>query len=443
MNRPPSSHSTPLLSIIVPAYNSESTLARSVDSVFSFETPETIEVIIVDDCSTDRTADVCTQLSLRYQGVRAYRNTENLGVARSRNKGITLARGRYIGFLDSDDYYTSDQFGRMALKFLREHEYDLILFPTHNMARNDNCYQELFDAGYPVPSSASLIQRINETEIDFDECNGCFIRREFLIKNDILFPRMRVGEDRVFMCSLTLRAKTFSHFNQIQYVHTARAGGLATTFSALNINAYSEGIGIVRRLHTHQRTDEKRVFLEHVLIKLFQSLCFYLLVFYRDIGTTFDGESNSNLKWITKRIFPYFVSTDTPSPISYKVLLNNFIDEIFERIPENLRNNDGVNYLYCLSEYSAAALGALTHKGMEIEAIIDDNRAGVTGYEHAGVRVQSLDDIDCTGQQPTPAGIEKRFLVCHPSENVYQNIKARLLDNGILERSIVWIRFFE
>ena len=152
---------------------------------------------------------------------------------------------------------------------------------------------------------------------------------------------------------------------------------------------------------------------------------------------------NSSLKWLTKRILSHFKSINTPSPTSYKVLLDNFINEIIDGIPENLSNNNGINYIYCLSDYSAAALSVLTYKGIHIEAFIDDNRSGVNEYKHAGVHVRSLDDIDCTGQRSTPAGIEKRFYVSHPSENVYKRIKVNLLDHGILDKNIVWIRFFE
>ncbi len=443
MNKPPVPDSVPLLSIVVPAFNAESSLDRCIDSVFSFGTPEFIEVIIVDDCSTDQTKDICTQISLRYRGVRLHRNNKNVGVAESRNKGITLSRAKYIGFLDSDDYYKIHQLGQKALNILSKDTYDLVIFPTQNFARNDVLYRKLSDVDYSKGSSVSLIQRINKTGTTFIECNGCFIRREFLITNQILFPKMNVGEDIVFMCELILKAKTYSFFDQIQNVHTSRAGGLATTFVSININSYSEGISIVRRLHTRQRDDEKRSFLELVLIILFKKLCYYLLVFYRDKGITFDDEMNSNLKWITKRIFPHFESINTPSPTSYKVLLDNLINNIFDGKPENLSKNNGINYIYCLSDYSAAALSALTFKGIDIEAIIDDNRAGVTDYKHAGVHVRSLDDIDCTGQRSPPAGIEKRFYVCHPSENVYKRIKVSLLDRGILDKNIVWIRFFE
>ncbi len=434
--------SVPSLSIIVPAYNSESSLERCIDSVFKFETQEFIEVIIVDDCSTDKTKDICGQLSLLYPGVCVHRNTENLGVAQSRNKGITLARGKYIGFLDSDDYYESGQSDRKTLASLFECEYDLVFLRTQNMARSDRLYSNLFDVDRSTNKSTSLVQRIHETETDVDECNGCFVRRDFLIHNDIFFPSMSVGEDTVFMVNLILKTKSFSYFDQLQYVHSARAGGLATTFNARNLDSYFDGVSILRDLHTRQSDDEKSFFLEQVLKNLFRSLWCYLLMFHQGKGITYDDERNSNLEWITKRIFPHFESL-APPPVSYQSLLVNFMNEIYDRVPEDLRNNKGINYIYCLSEYSAAASSVLIHKGMMFEAIIDDNRVGSESYEHIGLRVRSFDDVNRVAQQSTLAGAEKRFFVCHPSENVFQNIKARLLVSGILEKNIVWIRFFD
>ena len=95
------------VSVIVPAYNSQNYIERAIYSVieqkYISELLE-LEVIIVDDCSTDNTHDICSNVFKNEERVRILKHKENKGVAASRNTGVLEARGRFIFFLDSDDY---------------------------------------------------------------------------------------------------------------------------------------------------------------------------------------------------------------------------------------------------------------------------------------------------------------------------------------------------
>ena len=92
----------PRLSVIIPAYNAADTIARSAGSVLS-GTWTDLELIIVDDGSTDRTADACAAIAEADSRVRVIRQ-ENAGVSQARNRGMDAARGEYIAFVDADDF---------------------------------------------------------------------------------------------------------------------------------------------------------------------------------------------------------------------------------------------------------------------------------------------------------------------------------------------------
>lgn len=97
-----------LLSVIIPAYNVESTLQRAVDSVLSQSMKE-FEVIIVDDGSTDGTGPLCDAIESQDQRIRVIHQA-NGGLSAARNTGINQAQGDYLAFLDSDDEYVNDIF---------------------------------------------------------------------------------------------------------------------------------------------------------------------------------------------------------------------------------------------------------------------------------------------------------------------------------------------
>jgi len=96
----------PLVSVIIPAYNCVRTIEKAIDSALSQNVE--LEVIVVDDCSKDDLDGVME----RYGGdprVIYIKNEHNLGAASSRNKAVLMARGRYIAYLDADDYWAPDK----------------------------------------------------------------------------------------------------------------------------------------------------------------------------------------------------------------------------------------------------------------------------------------------------------------------------------------------
>ena len=95
-----------LVSVIIPAYNCANLICQALDSALIQDVP--LEIIVINDASKDNLDQVMekyTQLS----NVLYLKNSQNLGVAETRNRGIRLARGKYIAFLDADDYWEKDK----------------------------------------------------------------------------------------------------------------------------------------------------------------------------------------------------------------------------------------------------------------------------------------------------------------------------------------------
>lgn len=89
-----------ILSIIIPVYNVEKYLCNCLDSIISNN--NNIEVILVDDGSTDSSAKICDDYSIKYKFIRSI-HSKNYGVAHARNVGLRLAKGEWISWVDSDD----------------------------------------------------------------------------------------------------------------------------------------------------------------------------------------------------------------------------------------------------------------------------------------------------------------------------------------------------
>ncbi|WP_026517394.1 glycosyltransferase family 2 protein [Butyrivibrio sp. MC2021] len=107
------------ISVIIPAYNIEKLLPKCVESVASSDYPaELLEIIVVDDGSTDGTGAVADELAARFSNVTVY-HQKNGGSSSARNLGISKASGEYLGFVDSDDFIDPKMYSRLAEAAIR------------------------------------------------------------------------------------------------------------------------------------------------------------------------------------------------------------------------------------------------------------------------------------------------------------------------------------
>ncbi len=103
----------PLVSIVMPSYNSEKTISSSIDSVIS-QTYSNWELLITDDNSTDGTLNVIAEYAKKDNRVKFFRNVENVGAGASRNKSINESSGRFVAFLDADDLWLPNKLSKQV-----------------------------------------------------------------------------------------------------------------------------------------------------------------------------------------------------------------------------------------------------------------------------------------------------------------------------------------
>ena len=110
-----------LFSFVMAVYNVKSYLNEAVDSIIQQDIGfETIQIILVDDGSTDQSGDVCDTLERQYPGNIIAVHKENGGAASARNKGLEFATGQYVGFMDPDDKISKNTCS-LVYRFFQEH----------------------------------------------------------------------------------------------------------------------------------------------------------------------------------------------------------------------------------------------------------------------------------------------------------------------------------
>ena len=144
----------PLVSVIVPAYNAESFIEETITSVIN-QTVTDWELFVIDDGSTDKTREVAERSAERDARIRVVLNEKNVGVAKTRNRGLDICSGKYVALLDSDDYWDSCFLEKM-ISCAEETQADIV-YCSYEMVNEEN--QRVCN-DFIVPPSTSFDESI-------------------------------------------------------------------------------------------------------------------------------------------------------------------------------------------------------------------------------------------------------------------------------------------
>ena len=153
----PTKMGTPLVSIITPTYNSEKFIADTIRSVQN-QTYSNWEMIIIDDCSTDTTAQIITEFESSDKRIVFYKLNKNAGAGVARNQAITMAKGRFIAFLDSDDLWKPEKLQKQVDSLL-----------THNLPFTFSFYDCMDEAGNSLQKRIEAPKKLHYWQLFF--CN--------------------------------------------------------------------------------------------------------------------------------------------------------------------------------------------------------------------------------------------------------------------------------
>ena len=198
----------PSISVVIPVYNAESFLQKSLDSVFAQNVAD-IEVICVDDGSSDRSLDILKAYAEKEPRVIVLRQ-RNAGAGVARNAGVRVARGRYLDFMDPDDFLAPRMFETLLAKAERTAA-DIVISGMQRYDAITEAYvrQDVFGnrvKGLTEVFSAQDVADRLFTSFLPSPCNK-FIRREFFVDNRLEFQALPRSNDLCCMFTALALAK--------------------------------------------------------------------------------------------------------------------------------------------------------------------------------------------------------------------------------------------
>ncbi len=265
-----------LISVIVPIYNSEKYLNRCVTSILN-QTYENLEILLINDGSKDSSLDICYSFKNKDKRIKVI-NKENEGVSLTRNVGIKNSTGKYLMFVDSDDYLHNAYIEEMYT-YLRENKLDMVI---SSMTFVDENYDFLRTYSYKSENVILNFNDITESIIKtsyFNSVCKIIVSSKIVKENKMTFNKeLKFGEDLLFSYNLLQTVQNFGYLDFPGYYYLQNSSSATHKNSMEVVNKYiADNKYVYNIIRQHIQDD--------VLInnKLFTKYNFALLKFIKSV----------------------------------------------------------------------------------------------------------------------------------------------------------------
>ena len=194
----------PEISVIVPIYKVEKSLRKCLESLVN-QTNQEIEIILVNDGSPDKSGEIAKEYNLKFGNKVFYYEKENGGLSDARNFGLKKARGKYIAFVDSDDYINVNLFKKLE-KYIKE-DYDLVKFKITTVDLEDNTVNVNKSPVFENKTGEEAYELLYKEDKLTDVAWSYIYKKEFWDKNKFEYPVGAYHEDFALTSLIILKAK--------------------------------------------------------------------------------------------------------------------------------------------------------------------------------------------------------------------------------------------
>ena len=233
------------LSIIVPVYKVEKQLERCIRSILN-QSFTNFELILVDDGSPDRCGEICDEYEKKDKRIKVI-HKKNGGLSDARNAGLNIAKGKYIGFVDSDDIIHSEMYERMY-NCITKYNVDIVQckFRKFKNIEDINKFSNIKDANIEYyTSKEAIIDMIDNNKINVNTWNKLYKRE--LFENE-RFPKGKIHEDEFLTYKLIYNSNKVAYINKELYYYYQ------------NDNGIMNGSNLIKRLDRIEALEERSNF---------------------------------------------------------------------------------------------------------------------------------------------------------------------------------------
>ncbi|RXJ66839.1 hypothetical protein CRV08_12295 [Halarcobacter ebronensis] len=353
----------PLISVIIPVYNSEQYLPRAINSVLNSSLIDNIEIIVIDDASQGNCKEIIKQYSS--QNIKYIRHEKNKGLFQARYTGIINAQGEYIAHLDSDDWIESTIYETLYT-YAKKNNQDIVMFNMRNVDNQNKIYYNSHEIIFPFENKTgqNLIDEIllaNTYSWTLHACWNKLIKTNTIkktLKDLKNVPHLNLAEDLLWSISIYLQLKDTPSISAIDdiglnyYIHN---DSITKNNSIKNLTKKISDTKLVyfyiKKLFNKSETNPKS---------------------YKYLERTKYYELNSLLKLLPFHKKIYYFSFYLSYNIFYKIYLDQFVLEesgniVLQKLKE--KNIQNVS-IYGLGTFSMYLYEKIKKSNIDIDSFI-------------------------------------------------------------------------
>ena len=298
----------PLVSIIVPIYNVETYIEKCLDSILT-QTYTQLEVILVNDGSKDSSGKIAKEYALTDQRI-CYIEQENQGVSCARNKGVEQARGKYILFVDSDDWI-EDNLVEECVKIAIHNEADLVEFGIQWV--NSTNGKKIFSKKVETFDNLTTIDMLFKKEKFYIAAWNRLYRKD-LIQN-LKFPEGKKHEDIDYTLRVLYSAQKIVYYDAGLYNYVQHLGSIMN--SGFKIDMFKDKTEILEQLIVYFK-DRKE---QKIVDSLYRMIFMHILDFYHYLWEKLPEEEFMVYKNKIRDYYGKIESLEKKLIVKYKLLI--------------------------------------------------------------------------------------------------------------------------
>lgn len=211
--------SNDLITIVIPVYNVKKYIERCIKSVIN-QTYKNIEIILVDDGSTDESGDICDEYAKKDNRIKVI-HKKNGGLSDARNFGIDAANGKYISFVDSDDFVTNN-YVEVLYNLIKNNDSDISVCIWKNVFEDNKTKKSYFTLFHREITATNLVMLQHMLYQKLFDTSACAKLYDISLFDNIRFPKGKLYEDLATTYKLFLKSKTISYSNDEIYYYFVR-----------------------------------------------------------------------------------------------------------------------------------------------------------------------------------------------------------------------------
>lgn len=280
----------PIISIIIPIYNTKEYLAECLDSVTG-QTYKNLDIILVDDGSVDGSSEICDRYAAGDRRVRVIHQA-NRGISAARNTGLRSALGEWIGFVDSDDYIDSGMYERM-LRCAEKNDADLVACGLNAFSENGG--ESVIQRQYSISDREMLCEEKeywadynHNGSIVFDVLWNKLYRRS--LWEGILFPTGQAYEDIYVMHRIVSRASKIYLITDCLCWYRKHPQSITEAISGENQLQYTEALLTRSEYFREKKMVPQEKIVLHAVISNLSHIYFKLEPAHRQKGSIYDSQ---------------------------------------------------------------------------------------------------------------------------------------------------------